>query len=170
MATTSVIASQLLKSVKIGSIVTSDILVLAVIFIIFFAYALFSKDRIISFILAFYPAAYLFKLFPYVNTLVVLSGDRAILINKIVIFLIFLIPTSIVVNRYIFSESFHRSTGMFRSGGYALAFVIEILIFYYSILSLAAIYAFSPAISSLFSTPDRIFWWSLAPLLIMSVF
>ena len=43
-------------------------------------------------------------------------------------------------------------------------FVILILLFSYSVISLDSVHHFSPTDSGLFTGADRIFWWQLAPL------
>jgi hypothetical protein len=148
--------------------ISTDITVLVVLFIILFAFAMyFGKSSLISIILSFYPAVYFYQHFPYAEKLIFLHGDSLIIVNKIAIFLLFLIPLNIVIGRYIFSESTEGATHYFRTAGYALAGVIMFLIFYYGVISLASFYAFSPILNSLFESPSHLFWLSLAPVLIM---
>ncbi|KKR45459.1 MAG: hypothetical protein A3G47_00605 [Candidatus Zambryskibacteria bacterium RIFCSPLOWO2_12_FULL_39_45] len=148
-----------------------DMAVLVVLFIIFLAYTLFfGRKMMISLILAFYPATLLYKTFPFIQKLLVVSGDKFLIINKIVIFLVFLVPLFIIISRYISSESSYTgSSHIIRTVGLAIVGVILILLFSYSTVSLDPIYNFSSSIDILFSTTDRVFWWNLAPLLVLAV-
>lgn len=149
---------------------SSDIFILVAVFVIFFIYALsFGKNSIISLILAFYPTQLLYEHFPFMNSLLVLKGDWLLLLNKVLIFLVFLIPLYILINRYVFHDSGYGGTHYARMIGYAAAMVIIVLIFSYSIISLDAIHNFSPSIDVLFTGTDRIFWWQLAPLAILFI-
>ena len=148
-----------------------DMAVLVVLFIIFLAYTLFfGRKMMISLILAFYPATLLYKTFPFIQKLLVVSGDKFLIINKIVICLVFLVPLFIIISRYISSESSYTgSSHIIRTVGLAIVGVILILLFSYSTVSLDPIYNFSSSIDILFSTTDRVFWWNLAPLLVLAV-
>lgn len=148
----------------------SDIFVLIILFALFFFYALyFGKNTVIATILAFYPAQYFYQNFPFMNSLLFMKGDSLLLLNKILIFLLFLIPLVILLGRYVFHDSGYGSAHYMRSVGYALAMIILVLIFSYSIVSLDSIHSFSPTISTLFTGADRIFWWNLAPLALLFV-
>ena len=151
-----------------GSYFSSDIFILIVLFIIFFVYALyFGKNQIISLILAFYPAQLFYEHFPYLNSLLVLKGDPLLLLNKVLIFLIFWILLDILISRYVFQDSGYGSMHYARMAGYSVAMVILILIFSYSIVNLDLIHNFSSSIDVVFTGTDRLFWWHLAPLVIL---
>src|SRR3989338_5836616 len=106
-----------------------DMAVLVVLFI-FFSYTLFfGRKMMISLILAFYPATLLYKTFPFIQKLLVVSGDKFLIINKIVIFLVFLVPLFIIISRYISSESSYTgSSHIIRTVGLAIVGVILILL------------------------------------------
>lgn len=151
---------------NIGSIFTRDTVVLLGVFVLFFAFALyFGKNRIISLLLSFYPAAFLYERFPYLAKLLVLQGPQLAVLNKLIIFLIFLIPIDIIINKFIFSDSGYGSTRLLRIAGFAIAGVILMLVFTYSVVDLSIFYSFSIAIHHTIST--YIFWWTLAPLILM---
>ena len=153
-----------------GSYFSSDIFVLIVLFLFFFCYALFfGKNMIIATILAFYPAQFFYQNFPFMNSLLVLKGDPLLLLNKVLIFLLFLVPLSILIGRYVFQDSGYGRAQYFHSILYALAMVILVLLFDYSVVSLSLVHNFSPSISVLFSGADRIFWWNLSPLALLFV-
>ncbi len=153
---------------KSGSALTNDIIVLGTLFILFATYALyFGKSRIVSLILAFYPAVFLYEQFPYASKLMFLHGDQPILLNKILVFLIFLIPLNIIIGRFVFAESGYGGSFHFlRVAGLALAGTMLALVFTYSVIDLSLFYSFSPTISALFVSA-YIFWWMLAPLVLM---
>lgn len=161
--------AQFLRVMKIGGILSSDLIVLGTIFVLFFLYAIyFGRDRVVAFIFAFYPAVFLYQTLPFFDKLIVLHGDRLILLNKLGLFLLLFIPLNIIIARYIFSESYGGGGKHYlRIAGCALASVVLFLVFYYKILNLETLYNFSPAVDILFSGPNRLFWWTLAPLAIL---
>lgn len=153
-----------------GSYFSSDIFILFIIFVIFFAYALyFGKNQIISLILAFYPSQLFYEHFPFMNSLLVLKGDNLLLLNKVLIFLVFLILLDILIGRFVFQDSGYGSMHYARLAGYAVAMVVVTMIFSYSIVNLDAIHNFSPSIDAIFTGTDKLFWWQLAPLAILFV-
>lgn len=153
-----------------GSYFSSDLVVLLTIFIICFSYALyFGKHRAISLILAFYPAQYFFEHFPFINNLLVLKGDIPLLLNHVLIFFLFLIPLDIVIGKFVFQDSGYGTSHYFRIAGYAVAMLILVLLFSYSVVDLNTIHHFSPSIDALFNAPDRIFFWHIAPLIVLFV-
>lgn len=149
---------------KTSGSLTTDIAVLFLVFIFFFVYALyFGKHRIISFLLAFYPAIFLYNQFPFIKSLTVLDG-KLLLLNQVAIFLLFLIPLDIIIGKYIFSDSMGGGGHYFRIAGYALGGVIMVLLFSYTVISLDAVYNFSSQIDAVFTPHSKTFWWSLAPI------
>ncbi len=142
---------------------SGDTLVLVILFIVFFAYSMFlGRGRMLSFILAFYPASFLYINFPFVNKFLILHGDKMLALNKIVIFLLFLTPLTIIINRFIFQASdYVGSSKIFRTVGLSLCGVILVLVFAYAIAGMDALHDFSPKIDMLFSSMDRIFYWNL---------
>jgi hypothetical protein len=154
--------SQILKN---GLPISMDLVVVVGLFIIFFSYAMyFGKSRIISAILAFYPAQFLYEHFPFLNKFLILKGDTLLTLNKVLIFLIFFVLLNIMIARYIFSESGYGSSKIFRVSGLAAAAVIVVMVFTYSVISLDSLYNFSGATDVLFFGTDKIFYWNLAPL------
>jgi hypothetical protein len=153
-----------------GTYLSSDLFILLLIFAFFFAYALYlGKNTIIATILAFYPAQFFYQNFPFMNSFLVLKGEPLLLLNKVLIFLLFLVPLVILLSRYIFQDSGYGSSHYFRMAGYALAMIILLLIFDYSIVNLGLVHNFSPTISTLFEGQSRVFLWNLAPLALLFV-
>ena len=157
--------------IKLRGLISSDILVLLALFVIFFLFIIyFKKGRIISLILAYYPSAYLYQTFPYASKLIVLHGDKLVLLNQIGIFLIFFLPLSIIINRYIFSESGYSGIDIFRAFGLSVCCLILALLFSYTIISLDLVHNFSLTIDSYFKSPSQLFWWNIVPLGLLSIF
>ena len=162
--------AQLTQFIKSGGPLYSDVALLLVVLLILFFYAMyFGRNRIVSFILAFYPASFLYSIFPFSEKLTILHGDIPLLFNKIGIFLIFFLPLNIIINRYIFAESdYSGNSHMFRTFGLALASLILLVLFSYTIINLNILHNFSETIDVLFVGTVRIFWWNVAPLAIMA--
>ena len=156
--------------IKLRGLINFDLIILAVIFVVLFLYTVyFGKNRIISLILSFYPSVFLFKSFPWVSKLLLLHGDKMLVLNNVGIFLIFFLPLNIIINRYIFSESGHSGMShVFRIVGFAFSATILVVLFSYSVVNLDIFYNFSPALDALFASPDRVFIWELAPIALLA--
>jgi hypothetical protein len=150
---------------------SGDMIFLVTVFILFFAYTMyFGRGRMLSFILAFYPAAILFKSFPYLDKLIVLHGDKLVLLNKIVIFFIFLIPLDIIINKFIFSESeYSGSMKLLRAVGLAISATLLVVLFSYGILNFDIFHNFSPTIDAFLANPAKLFYSNLAPLALLFI-
>lgn len=152
---------------KVTSALSGDVLFFVALFVIVFVCAMyFGKNRMASLVLAFYPATLLYKSFPFLNKLIVLSGDTGILINKIIVFIVFFVLISIVIKKYL--ASYDESSNAFSKIGLTLAILIIILVFSYNIVSFDAFHNFSAQIDILFKNNDLIFWWNLAPFVILA--
>ncbi len=148
---------------------SSDLILLAVLFFLFFAVGMyFGKSRLVSLILAFYPARFLYENFPLMSHFLVLHGPQLVVINKILIFLFFFVLVDIMISRYIFSESIGSSSHFVQVGALALSATVLLLVFSYSIISLDIFYNFSVSIDKLFVVTN-LFWWTLAPLLLLLI-
>lgn len=160
--------SSILTTLK--GIFSGDTLAIVILLAFFFAYASFlGRGKLISLILAFFPATILFNSFPFANSLIVMSGDKLITLNKVAVFLIFLVPVSYVIDRYMFATSdFTGSTKILRTLGLSICAVTMVLIFSYSTVSLDALYNFSPQIDSLFTGLDRLFYWNIGVLALLA--
>ena len=150
---------------------SSDMVVLAGIFFVFFFYALyFGRNRIISLIFSFYPAVILYQICPYIDKLVILNGEKLILLNKLAIFLIFFLPLNIIINRYIFAESgYSGASHIFRTVGFALCALVLFMLFTYTVINLDTLHDFSPTIDTLFNGGSRLFIWYLAPIVLLTI-
>ena len=162
---------QVLRTLKIGGIISSDIIVLAVVFFAILVYTMyFGKNRTISAILSYYPAVILFTNFPFTKQLMISKGGIATTLNSLVIFLIIFIPLNIIINRYIIAESGQGTTHIIRTAGLAFTALILVIMFSYTIVDLSEFYNFSHVIDSLFATPNTIFIANLIPLALLAFF
>lgn len=150
---------------------SADLLVIVAVFFLFFFYALlFGKGRLVSLIIAFYPAAFAFEHFPFLNNLIVLHGAQLIVVNKAIIFILFLVLCNILVSRYMFMESEGSSFQFLRTAIYALAAVALCLVFSHALVPTESVYHLSPTFENLFSTPTKLFWWIIGPLIVLTIF
>jgi hypothetical protein len=155
---------------KLTALLSGDVAFLGLILVIFFGYAMyFGRGRIISLILSFYPATILYKAFPFMDKLT-MESSQALVLGKLGLFILFLIPINIVIGKYIFSESFYSGgANIFRNFGLSAIIVILIILLSYSTISFNVIHDFSPAMDAIFAGTDRVFWWNLAPILLLMV-
>ena len=155
---------------KVVSFLSLDVIVLLVILLAIFFYILyFGRNRVISLIFAYYPAVMLYKAFPFTDRLLLLKGEKMLVLNHLLIFLVFLIPISIILGKYVFTESgYSGTTHIFRNIGLALCGLLLVLIFTQSVVNFDSFYHFSPTIETLFSTPTRLFWWNIAPFVLLA--
>ena len=146
---------------QIGHFLKGDMLFFVVGFILFLVFALYAgKGRVISVILAYYPASILFNTLPFINKLMVLQGNMLVL-NKIAIFLIFLVPLSIIINSYIFSESMHSGAQhLLRTAGLALILLVLTVAFSYSVVNYDAFHNFTSSTDALFNPASKVFYWN----------
>ncbi len=144
--------------------------ILTALFVLWAFTLYFGRGKIISFILSFYPATFLYNNFPFTTKILSESTGNTLLLKQLGIFLIFFIPLNIIINRYIFSESEYRaSSNLLRSGGLAVSALILVMIFSYITVDLSSFHDFSPKIDDIFTSGDRIFYWNLASILILAI-
>ncbi len=148
---------------QIMSFLSGDLLFLLVAFILLLIFSLYGgRGRMISLILAYYPASLLFGTLPFIEKLLILQ-DKMLVVNKIAIFLIFLVPISIVINSYIFSESMYSGSAHFiRVGGLALLALILLVSFSYTTVNYDVFHNFGDSVDVLFNPLSRAFYWNTA--------
>ena len=149
---------------------SSDIIYLLAIFFVLFAYAMyFGRGRIVSFILAFYPATLLYNTFPFMEKVILLKGEKLILLNQLGVFLLFLVLLNIIINRYIISISdYSSSSHIMRNGGLAFISLVLIVVFSYGTLNLDLFHDFAPPIDNLFNGEDKIFYWNIVSIIFLA--
>lgn len=155
---------------KIISFLAGDIVFLLVALIIIYGgIVLFGRGRIISTIIAFYPALLLYNTFPFKEQVLILQGENLLLLNQVIIFFIFLLPLSIIINRYIFSPSeYGKKSNLWKNLGVSLVALVLFLIFTQSIVNLDILHDFSPRMDSFFANPNYVFYWNLLPFLLLA--
>lgn len=151
---------------------SGDLAFLLVLFVLFFIFVMYmGRGMIVSFILAYYPATSLYTTFPFLSKFLVLHGDNMVLLNKIGIFLLFLVPLVIIIDRYIFSASeYGGSNGVLKSAGLSIASVALVVLFSYNIVNYDLFHNFSTQIDQLFTFSGALFYWNLGPILLLAVF
>src|SRR5262245_14971416 len=110
---------------------STDIIVIFILFVLVAAYGFYrSKGKLISLILSFYPAILLFLNFPYTNSLLIFNKTASqIFISKCIIFLIFLVPIHLILNRIISSTYDYGTSRLTQIAVLAICVLILILTF-----------------------------------------
>ncbi|MFZ2523664.1 MAG: hypothetical protein WAW92_04755 [Minisyncoccia bacterium] len=162
--------SILTKIPSVTGILSSDAGFLLAIFIFILGLSFFiGRSAIVSVILSFYPTTLLFKTFPFMEQATFLKGDLLIVFNKIGIFLLFLIPITIIIGRFIFSRSeYGRGDSFLRILGLSVALLILVVSFSYNVSNYDVIHDFGPQIDQLFGISESQFYWNLAPIALMA--
>lgn len=156
---------------KISHFLTGDIIFLLFVFTVIFLLTMYlGKGRLVSMILAFYPATILYKACPFVGKLTFADNAKGALFNQLGVFLIFLVLIYLGINKFIshYAE-YGPGEGALRTGGFVLAMVIILLLFSYTTINLDLVHDFGSQIDSMFASPSRIFWWSVAPLVLLGL-
>ncbi len=154
---------------KFTGFLSGDLIFLLVAIVLFISFSLFfGKKTTISLVLAYYPALVLYKIFPFIDRLTFFHGNQLEVLNKIAIFLILLAPLCIIISRYIVDSEYSKSSHLLRIAGLSLAGIILIVLFSYAVVNFDSLHDFGTQIDALFGSPDRIFYWSLAPLIILA--
>jgi hypothetical protein len=162
--------SSLSNLVPHGSL-SMDITVLFVLFLFFLFYGLYlGKSRIVSLIVAFYPALLVYARFPFIKQLTFLTSQKGIVVNELFIFVAILILLDIIIGRYIFSETLGGSVHFLKIAGFSLGVVTLVLILSYTTIHLDVFYNFSNQIDLLFSTPNRILIGLAIPFILLFIF
>ncbi len=156
---------------KCGGSIVNDFILLGIIFVLLTVYGIYlGRNRLISFILSFYAATFLYNIFPFTEKLMFSTKGDWVVLNKILIFLMFFLPLNIIINKHL-SASYESVSGkgVLKTSLFAIMALALILVFSYSVVNFDSYYNFSPTIDALF-TESRIFWWQLAPLVFVTIF
>ena len=149
----------------------ADVVFLVVCAALLFVFTLyFGKGRMVSIILAYYPSKLIFDSLPFLQKLIVLHGDKLIVLNKIIVFVIIIAIISIIIERFILIDSFSGgATSILKTIGLAIAGLILILVFSYGTVSFDVLFNFSAQIDALFSPNTYLFYWNLVPIILLAV-
>ncbi len=150
---------------------SSDAIFLTSAFIIFFAFTLyFGRGKMISLVLAYYPAILLYSSFPFAGKLMLLHGSKIEVYNRLAIFLLFLIPLSLIINKYIYSDAvFSGALNLFKNLAVSLILVALLLVLSHNIPNFDILHNFSAQIDQLFANSTYIFYWNLAPFIALAL-
>ncbi len=160
--------SSLLFTLK--SVFSGDFLVLFLITLFFFGIAFFlGRGRMSSILFAFYPSMLLYANFPYVNKMLVATGDKMIVLNKLGIFLLFLLPISYAIGKHT-TDSFESNGVMklLKTFGLALAGTGLTLVLSYGLVNFESLYDFGERIDSLFTNSEHVFYWNIGILVLLA--
>lgn len=155
---------------SLSKFISGDIIFFIVLFFILLGYGLyFGRGMVVSFILGFYPAVLLYLIFPFGEKLIFASGGKLELLNDLAIFLLFLVPIVIVIDRYSYSSSEYYGTfGIFRTLGFVLSAMILVVSFSYFVTNYDLLHDFSPRIDNIFAIKGAVFYTALLPLLLLA--
>lgn len=164
-------SSILSKLPSIGGIFASDIGFLIALFLVILGLAFFiGRSSLIALILSFYPASLLYKTFPFASKAIFLKGDMLLTFNKLGLFLLFLIPITIIIGKFIFSASeYGRGDGNLRLFGLSIAFLILVVFFSYNVVSYDVFHNYGAQIDTIFTITDSQFYWNVAPIALLAV-
>jgi len=144
----------------------TDILIILGILVLGTLFTFFlGKSKGVSLVLSLFGAIVLFQSFPFMKHMVVLSGPVLESLNIIGVFLAFTLGLFFLLDQYIvvdFSEH-HFVRSLF----IGIAFTAIILALIYFILPFAPLYDFGPNIDKWFQGHFNLFWWLVAPLIIL---
>ena len=151
--------------------ISSDAVFFVTVFVLLFMYTMyFGRGKMVSLILAFYPATFFYNTFPFLDKVIVLYGPQLIVLNKLAIFLFFLVPLAIIIDRFIFSTSeYTGSSHILRMIGLALAGVVMIIIFSYTTVNFDSLHDFGGGIDALFAGGNSFFYWNLVPIVLLGL-
>ena len=159
--------SQLLS--KVTSALSSDIVFLAFLFLVFFICVMyFGKNKMATMLIVFYPAVFVFGNIPFLSKLVFMSGERGVLLSKFIVFVAVFALIYFAVNKYFIT--FNEPSGFLRKAGLSLGLLIAFVVFSYKVVSLDFIHNFSGSVDTIITGGNREFWWGIAPLAILAFF
>ncbi len=163
-------SSILSKLPNFGSLFSSDLGFLLAIFAVVLGISFFiGRSSLVAMILSFYPAFLLYKTFPFATKAIFLKGEMLETFNMIGLFLLFLIPITIIVGRYIFSVSdYGRGEGNLRLFGLSIAFLILVVFFSYNVVNYDVFHNYGPQIDAIFTITDSQFYWNIAPIALLA--
>jgi len=146
---------------------STDVFILAICFAVFLVFGLyFGKGKLISLLLAFYPAAFLFSIFPYLSLMVpAKTAPLQQVVIESVVFGVFFLAIYYFLQRLIWLDfSFSTVAKFVEAGILSLSGVILVILYMKVVVPFGGVYSFSGWIAPLFATKNLIFWWFFAPL------
>jgi len=147
-----------------------DTIILLIIFFIFFIYGMrFGKRRIISLMLSLYASIPIVFFFPYIQKIAFFGEtDKAVLYSQIGLFILLVVLINIVLNKIVSFELYHRGLRKLIENGFlALASGGLLIAISYHIINISELYDFAGPIDAIFASTVLLFWWLVAPLVVI---
>lgn len=169
MATSSVSSTTILGvHINTPAFMTGDLGFILIFFgIFFFITSYFGRGMIVSLILSFYVSSLVYLLFPFTSKLIFLKGDLLILINNLIIFLVILIPVTIIINRYMSSGDYMNYLGFFKITLFSIASLVLLVSLSYIIINYDLLHDFSPQVDALYALNGVSFFIFLLPIIVL---
>lgn len=147
-----------------------DTIILATVFLAFFIFGLkFGKRNIISLLLSLYVSIPIMLFFPYLQKISFLGEtNKTVLYSQIGLFVLIVIFINIVLSRLMSFELYNRGLRrLIENGIIALASSGLLITISYHIINVSELYDFAGQIDAVFASTTMLFWWMIAPLVVI---
>lgn len=151
---------------------SSNVMLVIILFAIFFLFALyFGKDKIVSLIISFYPAAFLVSNFPYFSTFIAPKATAfQIVVIKSAIFAVFFAASFYFIQKHLMLHfPYSKVSRMIQAAILSILAVALSHVFMRTVVPFTGVYKFTGSIAYIISTKEFIFWWLLAPIVSLLV-
>jgi hypothetical protein len=152
------------------SLISLSFIILAGTFILFFLFSTYyGKSKLVSLIFSFYPALVIYEKFPFFKEINSVKGSLAQQSAiRLVIFLLLIFLSYIIINKAMSMElSYSKVKGTIESAVLSLIALVLTLVLVVKIVPINALYRLPSSITSFFAPDTYLFWWLLAPLVII---
>lgn len=144
----------------------TDILVILGIFVVGTLLTFFmGKSRGVTVVLSLFGAIALFQSFPFIKQMTVLSGPIPEALNIVGVFVAFALCVFFLLDQYIVGD--FAEGNFFTSILIGVVFTAIILALIYFVLPFSPLYDFGANVDKWFTGSFNLFWWLLAPLVIL---
>lgn len=156
--------------------ISLDVLVLVGIFIVLAVCGFyFGKNKLVAFVLAFYPSIFLFQHFPYVDNFTFWRANaEQVNLSHALIFAVFFILCNFLLVKLVHADfGFSKTRRLLEVVILSISAVILIVIFCQHIVPIKLFYGSAGVrglggggeVAALFSSKNGLFWWFLAPII-----
>ncbi len=148
--------------------VSSDTLIILVLLVIILGIGFkFGRNQLVSLILAIYVAAFLYVNIFFASNFVFVEKSSSMLFwNKLGIFLLFLIPVNLLINKSLGGYE-SRGNRFVKIGLLAIALLGLTLAIFYHVVPITSVHNFSSGIDKLFASSTAYTLWLLIPLIVL---
>ena len=149
-----------------------DIILLGALAVLIFLYTIyFGKSKAVAIILSFYISILLYDNFTFLKNVLIFRNTAAQLsLSRLIIFAIIFILIFLTLKYFIHNEfSSRRSWTLLKAALLSLSAIDLALVVCYYVVPVQRLYDFSPSIDSLFGNQATIFWWLIAPLIVLFI-